>query len=186
MPCKPVQDRLPAITLPPFPAVGFALKGDAQGHASFAVSAPRAGAVAKGAWDQRMQSDCGAASGRIKAEATVFGFHPCPDLPARRQIDRSPRPVPVMGRSVPLAKAAGAPWARRTLALALYHGFSGDRRGDFRASRSVCLDRQACRMRHAGVLRGADARQDRRRCRTFPACQVGTSPPLTVARTVPV
>lgn len=113
-------------------------------------------------------------------------FPSAPLLSAWGQIDRSPRPVPVMERSVPLAMATGAPWARRTLALGLYHGFSGDRRGDFRASRSVCLDRQACRMRHAGALSGADARQDRRRCRTFPACRVGTSPTLTVARTVPV
>jgi len=129
VPCKPVQDRLPAQTLPPFPAVGFGLRGDAQGHASFAVSAPRAGAVAKGAWDQRMQCDCGTASGRIMAEAAVFGFHPCPDLSARRQIDRSPRPVPVMGRSVPLMKAAGAVWAHRTLAIGVDHGVSGDRQG---------------------------------------------------------
>ena len=95
------------------------------------------------------------------AEAAVFGFHPCPDLSARRQIDRSPRPVPVMGRSVPLMKAAGAVWAHRTLAIGVDHGVSGDRQGRLLCTKGSLPLLAALADAAAATCRGAEPVPDK-------------------------
>src|ERR1700716_3059478 len=61
-----------------------------------------AGAVAEGILDQLVWHDLGIRSGKVKAEATVLGFHAGRELPTHAQIDRGFCRVPIVRRRVPL------------------------------------------------------------------------------------